>query len=61
MYASRVEWFWKRRDLYRENGRCVYADICSQSNKECDPEKCEMWEKYFDSECQADEILSDSE
>ena len=55
-----AERFWKRKDIYRENGRCAYADICDKYNNDCKPEDCELWEAFYDSETQADEILSET-
>ena len=56
---SSPEWFWKRDDLYRQDGQCVYAEQCSEKSENCVPEKCELWEAFFDGEAQADEILSE--
>ena len=52
--------FWKRKDLYRENGKCAYANICNDYKEECKPEECEIWDAFFDGETQADEALNDS-
>lgn len=55
-----TESFWKRKDLYRENGKCVYAEICDDYKENCNPEECKIWECFFDGETQADEVLSDT-
>lgn len=55
--VSRMTPFYEREDLYRENGKCCYSELCGECHK--DPESCEKWETLFDSECQADEILSE--
>lgn len=51
--------FWQREDLYREDGKCCYADLCGKHECEEEPEKCEAWQAFFEGECQADEILEE--
>ena len=55
-----AKWFWEREDLYRENGKCVYAEMCNDFNENCNPEECKLWECFFDGETQADDVLSDT-
>jgi hypothetical protein len=49
--------FWKREDLYTENGECCYKELCGECDK--DPKTCETWDALYDAECQADEIYFD--
>lgn len=53
--------FWQREDLYREDGKCCYADLCGKHECQEDPEECESWQAFFEGECQADEILEEEE
>lgn len=53
-----AEWFWQREDLYTENGKCCYIETCDPKCEK-DPKTCETWERLYDAECQADEILSE--
>lgn len=56
---SEVPRFWEREDLYRKDGRCVYAVLCEHYEEGCDPEDCYLWDAFFDGECQGDEVLSE--
>ena len=56
---SDVPVFWKREDLYRIDGKCVYAGLCSENSEDCNPEECSLWEAFFDGEVQADDSLSE--
>ena len=51
--------FWKRDDLYRQDGKCAYAELCERYHEGCEPEACTLWEAFFDGEAQADESLSE--
>lgn len=54
-----TESYWKRDDLYWKDGKCVYADQCSECKPDCDPEECGLFDAFLDGEMQADDILSD--
>ncbi len=56
---GKVPELWKRNDIYRHDGRCVYAGLCKEYRDGCDPEECRIWEAFYDGEVQADEILSE--
>lgn len=56
---SEVPRFWEREDLFREDGRCVYAVLCGHCEEGCNPEGCCLWDAFFDGECQGDEVLSE--
>lgn len=51
--------YWKRDDLYRIDGKCAYADLCSECKEGCNPEECELWDAFFDGEVHADDALSE--
>lgn len=51
--------FWKREDLHTENGKCCYLELCNKDECDTDPRNCAKWETLFESECQADEALSE--
>ena len=52
--------FWKRKNLYRENGKCCYIDLCGKEDCELNPEECPIWDAAYDGECQGDDTLLDS-
>ena len=52
--------FWKRKNLYYEDGKCCYINFCEKLNINLDckkkPEECNIWETLYDTEVQCDDL-----